>query len=224
MRHTLALLVLGLSAASCAPAHRATPWQDVREMTPSFLAGAHAADPSLALDAHGRIALSWVTRDSLGADAWLAVSADSGGHWSQPVRLNTAEHQVTSYAESRPVLAWGRDGLLAAAWAATRAGNRGCRRHRRARERRRRARVGTGEHRQRRSERPHLDLSRLHGDRRAARRAPIRGVGGWPRFGRPGAGAGARRDLLEYQQPTAARRGAASRGWRVMSARAAASP
>ena len=112
-----------LLAVSCTPARHVMPWQDVREMTPPFLAGALAADPSLALDARGRVALSWVTRDSLGADAWLAVSADSGEHWSAPVRVNSDAHQVTSYAESRPVVAWGPNGLLVAAWAAAREGN-----------------------------------------------------------------------------------------------------
>lgn len=121
-RTLIASLFAASFAASCAPVHRATPWQDVREVTPAFLAAALAGDPSLALDEHGRVALTWVTRDSLGKDAWLAVSADSGAHWSEPVRLNTAPHQVSSYTESRPVVAWGRDGLLAAAWAATRAG------------------------------------------------------------------------------------------------------
>ncbi len=123
MRRRFLALPLALFALSCTPARHATPWQDVRELTPSFLTGAHATDPSLSLDAHGRVALSWVTRDSLGADAWLAVSADSGEHWSPPVRVNTAPHRVTSYAESRPVVAWGRDGLLVAAWAAAREGD-----------------------------------------------------------------------------------------------------
>ena len=131
MRRRFFALLFAVLAASCAPARHATPWQDVRELTPSFLAGAlagnpslaHDGDPSLALDARGRVALTWVTRDSLGADAWLAVSADSGEHWSQPVRVNTAAHRVTSYSESRPVVAWGRDGLLVAAWAAAREGN-----------------------------------------------------------------------------------------------------
>jgi hypothetical protein len=120
MRRRSFALPFVLLALSCAPARRATPWQEVRELTPAFLAGAHAADPSLALDERGRVALSWVTRDPRGADAWLSVSADSGEHWSQPVRLNTASQRVASYPESRPVLAWGRDGLLAAAWASAR--------------------------------------------------------------------------------------------------------
>jgi hypothetical protein len=120
LRRTLAPLLLSLLAASCAPAHRGTPWQDVREVTPPFLAAAESADPSLALDERGRVALTWVSRDSSGTDAWLAVSADSGAHWTSPVRVNTTPGRVTSYSESRPVVAWGHDGLLAVAWAAKR--------------------------------------------------------------------------------------------------------
>ena len=120
MPRTLVPLFLILLVVSCTPAQRVVPWQEVREVTPVFLASALAGDPSLALDGRGRVALSWVTRDSLGADTWLAVTADSGAHWTPPVRLNTTAHQVSSYAESRPVLAWGRDGLLATAWAAAR--------------------------------------------------------------------------------------------------------
>jgi hypothetical protein len=123
MRLGVLTLPLALLALSCSPAPRATPWQDVRELTPEFLADALASDPSLALDARGHVALTWVTRDSLGGgDAWLAVSADSGDHWSRPVLLNTAPHRVASNPESRPVVAWGANGLLAAAWAATRPG------------------------------------------------------------------------------------------------------
>jgi len=122
MRRGRFVLPLVLLALSCAPAHRATPWQEVRELTPAFLAGALAADPSLALDEHGRVALTWVTRDPRGADAWLSVSADSGEHWTPPVLLNSSPHRVASYPESRPVVAWGRDGLLAAAWASARGG------------------------------------------------------------------------------------------------------
>src|SRR5262245_49597498 len=81
-------LPLGLLAA-CAPRPTGTPWARVLESTPAFLAGTTAADPSLAVDRGGRVALTWVTRDSTGAtDAWLSVSADSGLHWSQPARLN----------------------------------------------------------------------------------------------------------------------------------------
>ena len=117
-----AVVLLALAASSCAPAAHESTWADVREVTPAFLsaADARAADPSLALDERGRIALTWVTRDSAGADAWLSVSADSGLHWSPALRVNTARGKVSSYAESRPVAAWGRGGMLALAWAAAR--------------------------------------------------------------------------------------------------------
>ena len=118
MRRLLLAVVPPLLALSCAPAHHATPWQEVHEVTPAFLS--HAADPALALDEHGRVALTWVQRDSSGADTWLTVSADSGAHWTTPVRVNAAPGKVSSYPESRPALAWGRDGLLAVAWAARR--------------------------------------------------------------------------------------------------------
>ena len=119
-------LPLGLLAA-CAPRPSGTPWARVLESTPAFLAGTTAADPALAVDRGGRVALTWVTRDSAGAgtDAWLSVSADSGLHWSPPARLNVAPGMVSSYPESRPVAAWGRDGLLVAAWASKRTPRQG---------------------------------------------------------------------------------------------------
>jgi len=110
-----------LAAAACAPVR--PEWPQVHEVTPPFLARAAATDPSLAIDDRGRIALTWVTRESAGSDAWIATSADSGRHWSEPVRLNAAPHGVASYAESRPVVAWGENALLVAAWATRRPGN-----------------------------------------------------------------------------------------------------
>jgi len=114
------MIALCLLAASCSPTQRGTPWNRVAELTPPFLVDASAADPSLAVDTDGRVALTWVTRDSLGADAWIAVSTDSGEHWSQPAQLNEASGRVSSYPESRPVAAWGPDGMLVTAWAAAR--------------------------------------------------------------------------------------------------------
>ena len=116
----LASLVLGLLAGACAPDRRGSPWSDVREVTPSFLSRTLAGDPSLALGPGGRVALTWVTRDSMGADAWLSTSADSGANWTAPQRLNARPGLVSSYPESRPVAAWGRGGMLVAAWAAAR--------------------------------------------------------------------------------------------------------
>jgi hypothetical protein len=107
-------------AAGCAPRPGAAPWRDVHEVTPAFLVEGAAADPSLATGPGGRLALTWVSRDSRGADAWIAVTADSGETWSEPVRLNERPGGVSSYPESRPVAAWGERGLLVAAWAAAR--------------------------------------------------------------------------------------------------------
>ena len=130
MRRAFLLLTFAAITTSCSPATRGTPWQDVREVTPAFLGGTaasstaaaapRASDPSLAVDGYGRVVLTWVTRDSAGADAWASVSADSGLHWSEPARLNITPGKVSSYPESRPVAAWGRDGLLAVTWAAAR--------------------------------------------------------------------------------------------------------
>lgn len=124
-RLAAALALLLGPLAACAPRPSGTPWARVHEATPPFLATGTAADPSLAVDHGGRVVLTWVTRDSLGADAWASVSADSGSHWSKPARLNPVPGTVSSYAESRPVAAWGRDGLLVTAWASKRSPRQG---------------------------------------------------------------------------------------------------
>ena len=108
--------LLALLAGGCAPTRGASPWSQVREVTPAFLSRALAADPSLALGPGGQVALTWVTRDSLGADAWLSTSTDSGVTWGTPVRLDARPGRVSSFPESRPVAAWGRDGMLVAAF------------------------------------------------------------------------------------------------------------
>ena len=118
---TLPVLIAAASLfASCGPRPTGTPWAQVQEVTPPFLASGGSADPSLAVEDGGRVALTWVTRDDSGSDAWLSVSADSGSHWTTPVRLNPFRGRVSSFAESRPIAAWGRDGLLVAAWASQR--------------------------------------------------------------------------------------------------------
>src|SRR5262245_25847886 len=124
--HRLAAIALlpGL-LMGCARRPVATPWAHVQEETPAFLGSSMAVDPSLAVDPSGHVALPWVTRDSLGADAWLTVSTDSGAHWSDPVRLNPEPRTVSSYPESRPVAAWGHDGMLVAAWSSKRPPRRG---------------------------------------------------------------------------------------------------
>ncbi len=116
----LSLLLPAVLASGCAPSRHGVPWSDVREVTPPFLVGLAASDPSLAIEPGGRVALTWVTREGAGADAWLSVSADSGAHWSEPARLEPRAGMVSSYSESRPVVAWGRNGMLVAAWASAR--------------------------------------------------------------------------------------------------------
>jgi len=114
---------LGAAAlvASCARAPDPGAWAEVREVTPDFLAARGALHAALAADAHGRVALTFVTRDTAGAaDLWLSVSADSGVGWSEPVRVNVRPGAVSSYAESRPVPAWGEGGRLAVAWSEVR--------------------------------------------------------------------------------------------------------
>ncbi len=100
----------------------------VEDLTPAFLVGTTGADASVAADAHGRVALTWVTRDTLGAtDAWLAVSTDSGATFTLPQRVNLRPGSVASYAESRPVAAFGPAGRLLLVWASLRdSGSHAC--------------------------------------------------------------------------------------------------
>lgn len=103
--------------AGCAPASGPGAWADLTEVTPAFLAARGARHLALAADAHGRVALTFVTRDSTGAtDLWIAVSEDSGTRWRAPRRLNAREGAVSSYPGNRPVAAFGADGRLAVAW------------------------------------------------------------------------------------------------------------
>jgi len=91
-------------------------------MTPAFLVGGSARDPSLAADRHGRVALTWVTGDSGGQDLWLSLSADSGSTFAPPVRVNSRHGSVASDAESRPITALGPAGELLVAWSERREG------------------------------------------------------------------------------------------------------
>src|SRR5262245_57128858 len=91
-------------------------------MTPAFLVGGSARDPSLAADRHGRVALTWVTGDSSGQDLWLSLSADSGSTFAPPVRVNSRHGSVASDAESRPITALGPAGELLVAWSERREG------------------------------------------------------------------------------------------------------
>lgn len=115
-----ALLALLAFSASCVPAPRPSPWAGVREITPAALANVAAFDASVAVGPRGRLALTWVTRDSLGASVWLAVSSDSGGRFGAPRRLDEPAGRVSSFPESRPVAAFGPSGQLLVAWTARR--------------------------------------------------------------------------------------------------------
>jgi hypothetical protein len=106
----LALLLAGCST------REPGEWASVREVTPEVLAAVAAGDASLAADRRGRVALTWVTGDAGGQDLWLALSADSGLTFSPPVRVNPRPGSVSSYAESRPLAAFGVAGELLIAW------------------------------------------------------------------------------------------------------------
>ena len=84
--------------AGCGGAPREAPeWASVRELTPGFLLGLEARDPAVAADGHGRVAITYVTRDSTGRDLWLTVSSDSGATFSPPVRVNRTRGHVASF-------------------------------------------------------------------------------------------------------------------------------
>jgi hypothetical protein len=112
--------LLATLLASCVPSPHPSEWASVREVTPAPLQGLAAWDANLALGPRGQLALTWVTRDSLGASVWLVVSADSGEHFGAARRLDEPAGSVSSYAESRPVAAFGPSGQLVVAWAARR--------------------------------------------------------------------------------------------------------
>ncbi len=116
-RAAAAALALAAALASCAPAPGPAPWARVREITPAALEHVVASDPSLAVGPHGRLALTWVTRDDEGTGVWLAVSSDSGTRFGEPRRLDEPPGRVASYPESRPVAAFGPTGQLVVLWA-----------------------------------------------------------------------------------------------------------
>ncbi len=115
-----ALLAATLAAGACAPRPSGPRPPAVREVTPTFLAARAAADPQIAARGDGTVAMTWVEPAGEGFDLWFSVSSDTGAHWSEPLRLNDAAGRVSSYAESRPVLAFGPLGHVAVAWAARR--------------------------------------------------------------------------------------------------------
>jgi hypothetical protein len=113
-------LALALLAAGCGPSPPAE-WAAVREVTPEFLLTEDASEPALAADEHGRVALTWVTRDSSGMDLWLSISTDAGGTFSPPLKVNESAGGVTSFPENRPLAVFGAEGRLAVTWCERRA-------------------------------------------------------------------------------------------------------
>lgn len=107
-------------AGACTPAPPSAHWASVLETTPAFLADQPVFDPALAAGPGGRLALTYVTRSTAGADAWLALSVDSGATFRPPVRLNAHAGHVASFPESHPVAAFGPSGQLLIAWSAAR--------------------------------------------------------------------------------------------------------
>src|SRR5437867_1403716 len=99
-----------LAGGGCQVVPRSDGAFGVREITPPFLLAAEASDPAIVADAGGHIALTWVSRDSTGANLWLSVSRDSGATFGAPVRVNLAAGRVVSFAESRPIAALGPGG------------------------------------------------------------------------------------------------------------------
>ncbi|MGH7731559.1 MAG: sialidase family protein [Candidatus Eiseniibacteriota bacterium] len=91
-------------------------WAKLHEVTPAALVSQAASDAALAADHRGRVALTWVTGDSLRQDLWLALSADSGLTFAAPVRVNQRRGRVSSWAECRPTAVFGAGGELLIAW------------------------------------------------------------------------------------------------------------
>lgn len=120
IRLVTALSLAALLPLACAPPRSPGEWRETLDVTPTVLAQLGASDPSVAVGPDGAVALSWVTRDSVGTDAWVSVTRDSGSSWSEPVRINERRGKVSSYPESRPLTAWGPEGRLLAVWAAAR--------------------------------------------------------------------------------------------------------
>lgn len=114
----LPLAALLLLAAGCAASPARSPeWASLREVTPEFLAARGARQASLAADTHGRVALTFVTRDTSGAmDLWLSISTDGGVTFGEPQRVNERPGAVSSFAEARPMAAFGEGGRLALVW------------------------------------------------------------------------------------------------------------
>lgn len=115
------LALLGGFVCGCAAPRDRAGWATVREVTPPFLTRLGGSDATLAADAHGRVALTYVTRDSTGKNLWLSMSRDSGLTFGAPARVNLATGRVDSYPEGRPLVVFGPAGELAIAWSERRA-------------------------------------------------------------------------------------------------------
>ena len=113
-----ALALLAVGCGSSPPPE----WAAVREVTPDFLLAQDASQPALAADEHGRVALTWVTRDTSGSDLWLSISTDAGATFSPPLKVNERPGGVASFPENRPLAVFGAGGRLAVAWCERRAG------------------------------------------------------------------------------------------------------
>ncbi|MBI1797341.1 MAG: exo-alpha-sialidase [Candidatus Eisenbacteria bacterium] len=111
-----AAIALAILATGCA---RRADWADVRDVTPEFLADRAAAEPAVAADARGSVALTWTTSNPPGVDAWVAISRDGGASFSAPARINARAGAVRSDAENRP-MAWLGDGRVLLAWSEAR--------------------------------------------------------------------------------------------------------
>ena len=123
-RPLLCLAALAVMLATgCASPRRPADWSVVREVTPAFLDAIEARDPAISADGHGRVALTYVTRDTTGArDLWLCVSRDSGVTFANPLRVNDVPGSVQSYPEGRPATVFGPAGALVVTWGARRPG------------------------------------------------------------------------------------------------------
>ena len=104
-------------ATGCGEPHHLEDWVSVREVTPSFLLPIEASDPALAADAHGRVALTYVTGSGTSKDLWLSISQDSGVTFASAMRMNERTGSVASFPEGRPCAALGPSGQIAVAWA-----------------------------------------------------------------------------------------------------------
>ncbi len=115
-RRTSAWLLLFPALAGCGAS---TPVPDefrLREVTPHGFATLDVRAPAIAADPHGRVAFTFVTGAAGAQDVWLALSADSGLTFSEPVRVNARPGSVLASRENRPAAAFGPGAAFAIAW------------------------------------------------------------------------------------------------------------